>query len=185
MNNELSPFKEVFTLSDLDIMSVNADGSLRSSTGHVEDTPAASPPPSREPEGEGDDPEVDENGNPIPPEGGEGTEEPGGEPGQTAPGDEPGITPPDEPGGDTPSVPGGEPGQAGPGGGTPDDPGGTEPGGDTPSEPGGTDPGGEPVIDLPIGEEDPGFYFKDPEEQPANDPSEDLWKPSSADLLID
>ena len=38
VNNELSPYQEVFTLSDLDIMSVNADGSVSSSTGHVEDT---------------------------------------------------------------------------------------------------------------------------------------------------
>ena len=63
VNNELSPFKEVFTLRDLDIMSVNADGSLSSSTGYVEDKKAAIPPPKPEP-----DPEVDENGNPIDPE---------------------------------------------------------------------------------------------------------------------
>ena len=66
VNNELSPFKEVFTLSDLDIMSVNADGSLSSSTGYVEDKKAALPPPSPEPEEE--EPLVDENGNPIDPE---------------------------------------------------------------------------------------------------------------------
>ncbi|MFR7893209.1 MAG: hypothetical protein ACLU38_03155 [Dysosmobacter sp.] len=29
VNNQLSPFKEVFTLSDLDIMSVNADGAVK------------------------------------------------------------------------------------------------------------------------------------------------------------
>ena len=45
VNNQLSPFKEVLTLSDLDIMSVNADGSLASSTGRVEDSKAAAAPP--------------------------------------------------------------------------------------------------------------------------------------------
>ena len=44
VNNELSPYKQVFTLSDLDIMSVNADGSVSSSTGHVEDAKAAVAP---------------------------------------------------------------------------------------------------------------------------------------------
>ena len=44
VNEKLSPFKEVFSLSDLDIMSVNADGSLRSSTGRVEDRRAATAP---------------------------------------------------------------------------------------------------------------------------------------------
>ena len=44
VNNELSPFKEVFTLSDLDIMHVNSDGSIGSTTGHVEDSKAAKPP---------------------------------------------------------------------------------------------------------------------------------------------
>lgn len=43
VNTQLSPFQETFTLSDLDIMSVNADGSLRSSTGHLEDSRAAAP----------------------------------------------------------------------------------------------------------------------------------------------
>lgn len=66
VNNELSPFTEVFTLKDLDIMSVNADGSISSSTGYVEDKPAASPPPKDEPEAE--EPVLDENGYPIDPE---------------------------------------------------------------------------------------------------------------------
>ena len=44
VNNQLSPFQETFTLSDLDIMSVNADGSLRSTTGHLEDSRAAQAP---------------------------------------------------------------------------------------------------------------------------------------------
>ena len=43
VNTQLSPFQETFTLSDLDIMSVNADGSLSSSTGHLEDSRAAAP----------------------------------------------------------------------------------------------------------------------------------------------
>ena len=38
VNTKLSPYKEVFTRSDLDIMTVNADGSVSSSTGHVEDS---------------------------------------------------------------------------------------------------------------------------------------------------
>ena len=66
VNNELSPFVETFTLADLDVMSVNADGSISSSTGYVEDKPAALPPPSDKPEEE--EPTVDENGNPIDPE---------------------------------------------------------------------------------------------------------------------
>ena len=66
VNNELSPFTEVFTMKDLDIMSVNADGSVSSSTGYVEDKQAALPPPSPEPEVE--EPTVDENGYPIDPE---------------------------------------------------------------------------------------------------------------------
>ena len=45
VNNELSPFVEPSVLSDLDIMSVNADGSLASSTGRVEDSKAAAAPP--------------------------------------------------------------------------------------------------------------------------------------------
>ena len=45
VNNELSPFVEKFTMSDLDIMSLNSDGSLSSSTGHVEDSKAAVAPP--------------------------------------------------------------------------------------------------------------------------------------------
>ncbi len=69
VNNKLSPFVETFTRRDLDIMSVNADGSISSSTGYVEDKRAALPPPKDEPEEE--EPVVDENGNPIDPETGE------------------------------------------------------------------------------------------------------------------
>ena len=93
VNSELSPFTEVFTLSDLDIMSVNADGSISSSTGHVEDSRAAQPhggrpatTPSTEP-----DPEEPEPTEPTDP----GTTEPT-DPGTTAPTD-PGTTEPTEP----------------------------------------------------------------------------------------
>ena len=44
VNNQLSPFSEVFTLSDLDIMYTNSDGSVGSTTGRVEDATAAQPP---------------------------------------------------------------------------------------------------------------------------------------------
>lgn len=40
VNNHLSPFKQEVTLTDLDIMSVNKDGSISSTTGHVEDSKA-------------------------------------------------------------------------------------------------------------------------------------------------
>ena len=66
-----SPYKEVFTRSDLDMMTVNADGSVSSSTGHLEDPSAANPRSywqaqwaPQEPEEE-ETPPVDENGNPI------------------------------------------------------------------------------------------------------------------------
>ena len=44
VNSDLSPFVEPSVLSDLDIMSINADGSVSSTTGHVEDSAAAKPP---------------------------------------------------------------------------------------------------------------------------------------------
>ena len=44
VNTKLSPYTEVFTLGDLDIMSVASDGSVRSTSGHVEDAEAARPP---------------------------------------------------------------------------------------------------------------------------------------------
>lgn len=44
VNDQLSPFAEEFTLSDLDIMFTNADGSVGSTTGYVEDAKAALPP---------------------------------------------------------------------------------------------------------------------------------------------
>lgn len=72
VNNQLSPYTKVFTLSDLDIMSVNSDGSISSSTGYVEDSRAAQPPmrpstPTTE-EPEEETPTVDENGDAIDPE---------------------------------------------------------------------------------------------------------------------
>ena len=79
VNTELSPYVETFTLSDLDIMSVNSDGSVSSSTGHVEDSKAASAPVissgssggSTTTEPEEDEPLIDENGNILDPETGE------------------------------------------------------------------------------------------------------------------
>lgn len=78
VNNELSPYVEEFTLSDLDIMSVNSDGSVSSSTGYVEDTKAASPPVTSSGSSGGSttkpeesEPVIDENGNILDPETGE------------------------------------------------------------------------------------------------------------------
>ena len=70
VNTKLSPYTEVFTLSDLDIMSVNSDGSISSSTGHVEDSRAAQPPvkPTTPSKPEEETPTVDENDNPIDPD---------------------------------------------------------------------------------------------------------------------
>lgn len=68
VNEQLSPFERVFTLADLDIMSVNADGSLSSTTGYVEDQHAAKPPELiGDGTGEAENPDiiVDENGNII------------------------------------------------------------------------------------------------------------------------
>ena len=76
VNTSLSPFVEKSTLSDLDIMSVNRDGSVSSSSGYVEDKVAAQPPvklfpdkkeeeepaENQEPVGE---PLLDENGEPV------------------------------------------------------------------------------------------------------------------------
>ena len=71
VNTKLSPYKEVFTRSDLDMMTVNADGSVSSSTGRVEDGPATNTTAYwrslwvEEEEPEEETPAVDENGNPI------------------------------------------------------------------------------------------------------------------------
>ena len=45
VNESLNPYKEAFTLEDLDIMYVNPDGSIGSTTGQVADKEAALPPP--------------------------------------------------------------------------------------------------------------------------------------------
>lgn len=129
VNNELSPFVEQFTYSDLDIMSVNADGSVSSSTGHVEDSKAAQPPvktntssqtqePTDTETGETNTETGTETGETTPSTGTEGgttgggtttapetgggtttTPETGGETGETTPGGET-VTPPQE-GGET------------------------------------------------------------------------------------
>ena len=102
VNNQLSPYTKVFTLSDLDIMSVNSDGSISSSTGYVEDSRAAQPPvrPStpttEEPE---ETPTVDENGGAIDPDTGlpvtgDETTDPGTGGGITDPGTGGGTTDP-------------------------------------------------------------------------------------------
>ena len=152
VNNDLSPFVEKFTLSDLDIMSKNSDGSISSSTGYVEDKKAAGPPElvfSEEPE----EPEytLDENGNPIDPATGlplpidPVTGEPI-LPGETDP-EVPGTT---VPGGTDPSAPGAAapgttpPGSTDPGTVTPPDPADpnpSDPGVVNPADPGAAGPG--------------------------------------------
>ena len=150
VNNQLSPFTKVFTLSDLDIMSVNSDGSLSSSTGHVEDSRAAQPPvrpskPSTPEQPEEETPTVDENGNAIDPDtglpvtGGEttdpGTTDPGT--GETTPGTTDPGTGETTPGTGTTDPGTGEttPGTTDPG------TGGTTPGTTDPGTGGTTDPG--------------------------------------------
>ena len=154
VNNELSPFVELFTLKDLDIMSVNADGSVSSSTGYVEDAQATKPSSywkaqwtQPEETGQPEDPVVDENGEPI-----DGGATP------VTPGDggldinDPGIVDPA-----TPSE-----GTAGPsnaGTVTPETPAAPEDGGTTAPE--------EPVTPpedsgTPAGSEDPGFAIIEP-----------------------
>lgn len=44
VNEKLSPFKDPFVLSDLDIMYTNKDGSIGSTSGHLEDAKAGLPP---------------------------------------------------------------------------------------------------------------------------------------------
>lgn len=147
VNEQLSPFKEEFTLRDLDIMSVNADGSLRSSTGYVEDTRAAQPRPVDDPE-EGDEPELDENGNPIDPETGlpiivePGDGENGGDSGTGFPGS--GGDPAPNTG--TASPPAQNPGSSG------SPPAAADPVPETPAEPG-------PAPEDPAFPEDPGFIL--------------------------
>ena len=157
VNNQLSPYTKVFTLSDLDIMSVNSDGSLSSSTGHVEDSRAAQPPvrpstPTTEEPAE-DEPLVDENGNVIDPgtglpvTGDETTDPDAGE--TTDPGTGEGTTDPGTGGGTTdPGT-----GETTPGTGT------TDPGTDGTTDPGtggsATDPGTGGTTDPGTGTTEP------------------------------
>ena len=112
VNNKLSPFVETFTLSDLDIMSVNADGSLRSTTGHVEDSKAAVPPVKPAQSDPVEEPVVDENGSPIDPETpivvdpgtGEPTDPGTEDPGTTDPGTTTDPVTPPEGSGETPQT---------------------------------------------------------------------------------
>lgn len=70
VNNKLSPYADPFALKDLDIMSVNSDGSIRSTTGYVEDSQAAKPPVRMENSGN-EESLTDENDQPDVPEEGE------------------------------------------------------------------------------------------------------------------
>ena len=173
VNNELSPFVEVFTMSDLDIMSVNSDGSIRSSTGYVEDKQAAAPPvrvttkpvENNPPEETPSDPDT-------------GSENPESPDASTQPpsGTDPGITTP--PGGWTVDPDGGGSGGTSPGTTTPD-PGTTAEPGDSGTEPPDGSNSGEAVNpptppaenpspaapaepDTPI---DPGIVFIEPPQE--------------------
>ena len=142
VNNKLSPYVEVFKRSDLDIMSVNADGSLSSSTGYVEDKPAALPPdiPSDEPE---DNWALDLNGNPYDPETGFLIDPETGEIMEGVPAVPPAVTDPENPGAADPNNPGtadpSSPGVTDPSNPAVTDPG--TPGVTDPNSPGATDPG--------------------------------------------
>ena len=157
VNNKLSPYVEVFKRSDLDIMSVNADGSLSSSTGYVEDKRAALPPdiPSDEPKEEW---ALDANGNPYDPETGFLIDPETGEimegvlavPPVVADPENPGLTDPNSPGVSDPNNPGSanpgitdpnNPGTANPGITDPNNPGSANPGATDPGNPGGANPG--------------------------------------------
>ncbi|MCX4370883.1 MAG: LCP family protein [Dysosmobacter sp.] len=160
VNEELSPFKEVFTLSDLDIMTVNADGSVSSSSGYVEDQKAAIPPvrPEPEPEENEDEPAVDENGNPIDPDTGLPIvvdPENGGSAGTTTPGNS-------DPGTGTSPAP-----DPGPEIDTPDiyvpDPGPETPSSPDPVESDSVEPDPVPELpEVPQDPSDPGFTFIEP-----------------------
>ena len=155
VNNELSPFVEAFTFSDLDIMSVNANGSVSSTTGHVEDSRAAQPPvkPAKAPEEPTEYDEellVDESGNVLDPETGEiivvgpDTEPDTGSQGSDTPQTTP--TPPAE---TTPSTPTAPPAETEPPVSQPE----PEPAPETPAEP------SAPAEPTP---EEPGFAIIDP-----------------------
>ena len=157
VNNELSPFVEKFTMRDLDIMSVNADGSVSSSTGHVEDSKAAVPPTLMG-SGKKDEPEkdyiTDENGNLIDPDTGEIVSPPE----ETEPGTETPSETPSEPTPETPATP------ETPGTGTET----TDPSGSTGGE---TGTGSPETPDQP---EDPGIIVVPPEEPATPDANQGL-----------
>ncbi len=161
VNNKLSPYVEVFTRSDLDIMSVNADGSLSSSTGYVEDKIAAQPPniPSDEPE---NDWPLDLNGNPYDPETGFLIDPETGEIMEGVLAVPPVVTDPNDPGAADPNNPGAV---------DPNSPGVTDPGTTGPSAPGTANPGvtdpGNPGASNP-GTADPGVL--DPNSPGVTDP---------------
>ena len=134
VNNELSPFVETFTMRDLDIMSVNSDGSVSSSTGHVEDSKAAKPQnhqsSSGSQPGTGDGSEITDPGTTDP--GNSGTAAPGA----TDPGNSGTV----------------DPGATDPGNSGTVDPGTTDPGNSGTVDPGTTDPGNSGTTDPGAGE---------------------------------
>ena len=136
VNTKLSPYTEVFTLGDLDIMSVASDGSVRSTSGHVEDTKAARPParpsapPSTSVEAPAEETPPEESGPPA-------EQEPAGEAGASGSAE---ATVPEEGGGSPEAAPPA-------GGGT------AEP--DPPPAAGETPDGGEPAAEAP----DDGFII--------------------------
>ena len=140
VNNELSPFVEKFTMSDLDIMSLNSDGSLSSSTGHVEDSKAAVAPPVVVDRYSGDILGGTSSNS--------GTETNTGNGSETADGSEttdPGTTDP----GNSGTV---DPGTTDPGNSGTVDPGTTDPGNSGTPDPGTTDPGNSGTTDPGTGE---------------------------------
>ena len=136
VNTKLSPYTEVFTLGDLDIMSVASDGSVRSTSGHVEDAKAARPParpsapPSTSAEAPAEETPPEESGPPA-------EQEPAGEAGASGSAE---ATVPEEGGGSPEAAPPA-------GGGT------AEP--DPPPAAGETPGGGEPAAEAP----DDGFII--------------------------
>ena len=156
VNSDLSPFVEPSVLSDLDIMSVNSDGSVSSTTGHVEDSKAAKPPvkPVKPAETEPEEPVVDDNGNVIDPDTGEIIQTPDTEI----------VTPPEEGGGTTtPPEAGTVTPPAGNGGETSDPGTVTPPETTTPDTGGETEPPAEPATpEEPSVPEDPGFSVIEP-----------------------
>jgi len=95
VNEHLSPFKEEFSLSDLDIMSVNEDGSVSSSSGQVQDIEATYPLSHWKPE-EPEEPDPDPDEDP--------TEPPADDP-SDLPAEPSEETPADTPAGDLPDTP--------------------------------------------------------------------------------